>query len=250
MFWVPCKPRVWMVWVLHVFRENWVVRSCWPSGKLKWKKNLFVPVFWKKMAPSTKIQDVNHPLTFVQVFDAPHELPNTTLTQHLAPLCEVVTYCWGFFREPGWENVQDGSRHYWVRMNNPIRSYMRFGKIFVQFSCVGQPKTCCLCHSPSHFANPCHSIICFNCEKISEESNGNTPFGKLIRTWQSANRRRITSRKIIIWYVFYTAYGIQRNKIFHIIMQPEDLFIWTLIHSISCTRLYASGTCNLNTSLQ
>lgn len=52
-------------------------------------------------------------------------------------------------------------------------------KIFVQFPCVGQPKTCC--HSPSHFANACHSIICFNCEKISEESDENTPLAKRIR---------------------------------------------------------------------
>ena len=89
------------------------------------------------MGPSTKIQDVDHPLTSVQVFDAPYELPDTTIIQHLAPFCEVVTYCWGFFGEPGWENVQDVSRHYWVRMNNPIPSYMRFGKIFVQFPCVG-----------------------------------------------------------------------------------------------------------------
>ena len=244
-FWVPCKPWVWMVWLLHVFREKWVVRSFWPSGKLKWKKNLFVPVFWKKMAPSTKIQDVDHLLTFVQVFDAPHELPNTTIIQHLAPFCEVVTYCWGFFWEPGWENVQDGSCHCRVRMNNPIPSYMQFGKIFVQFPCVEQPKTCGLCHSPSHFANACYSIICFNCEKISEESNENTPLAKRNRTWQRANRRKIASRKII--YPVCLVYGLWY---FHIIIQPVDLFIWTLIHSVSCIRLYASGTCNLSTSLQ
>ena len=42
---------------------------------------------------------------------------------------------------------------------------MRFGKTFIQFRYVGQPKTCRLCHSASHFANACHTIICFNCEK-------------------------------------------------------------------------------------
>ena len=42
---------------------------------------------------------------------------------------------------------------------------MRFGKQFIQFRYVGQPKTCRLCHSASHFASACHSIICFNCEK-------------------------------------------------------------------------------------
>ena len=111
------------------------------------------------------IQDVDRPLTFVQIFDAPHELPDSAIIQRLADYCEVVTYRRGFFRDPGWENVQDGSRHYRVRMKKPIPSYMRFGKQFIQFRYVGQPKTCRLCHSASHFANACHTIICFNCEK-------------------------------------------------------------------------------------
>ena len=111
------------------------------------------------------IQDVDQPLTFVQVFDGPHKLPNRAIIQCLAPFCEVVTYSWGVFCKPGWENVQDGSPHYRVRVKNPIPSYMQFGKIFVQFCYVQQPNTCHLCHSPSHFVNACHSIICFNCEK-------------------------------------------------------------------------------------
>lgn len=111
------------------------------------------------------IQDVDRPLTFVQIFDAPHELPDSAIIQRLADYCEVVTYRRGFFRDHGWENVQDGSRHYRVRIKKPIPSYMRFGKSFIQFRYVGQPKTCRLCHSASHFANACHTIICFNCEK-------------------------------------------------------------------------------------
>ena len=111
------------------------------------------------------IQDVDRPLTFVQIFDAPHERPDSAIIQRLAGYCEVVTYRRGFFRDPGWENVQDGSRHYRVRMEKPIPSYMRFGKQFIQFRYVGQPKTCRLCHSASHFANACYTIICFNCEK-------------------------------------------------------------------------------------
>ena len=111
------------------------------------------------------IQDVDRPLTFVQIFDAPQELPDSAIIQRLADYCEVVTYRRGFFRDHGWENVQDGSRHYRVRMKKPIPSYMRFGKQFIQFRYVGQPKTCRLCHSASHFASACHSIICFNCEK-------------------------------------------------------------------------------------
>lgn len=116
------------------------------------------------------IQDVDCPLTFVQIFDVPHELPDSAIIQRLADHCEVVTYQRGFFRNPGWENVQDGSRHYHARMKKPIPSYMRFGKTFIQFCYVGQPKTCCLCHSASHFANAYHTIICFNCEKTGHQA--------------------------------------------------------------------------------
>ena len=94
-----------------------------------------------------------------------NSLTQPAIIQRLADHCAVVTYRRGFFRDPGWENVQDGSRHYRVRMKKPIPSYMRFGKTFIQFHYVGQPKTCRLCHSASHFANSCHTIICFNCEK-------------------------------------------------------------------------------------
>ena len=38
------------------------------------------------------IQDVDRPLTFVQIFDAPHELPDSAIIQRLADYCEVVTY--------------------------------------------------------------------------------------------------------------------------------------------------------------
>ena len=46
------------------------------------------------------IQDVDRPLTFVQIFDAPHELPHSAIIQRLADYCEVVTYRRGFFRDP------------------------------------------------------------------------------------------------------------------------------------------------------
>ena len=92
------------------------------------------------------IQDVDRLLTFLQIFDAPHELPDSAIIQRLADYCEVVTYRRRVFHDPGWENVHDGSRHYRVRMKKHIPSYMHFGTTSIQFRYVGQPKTCCLCH--------------------------------------------------------------------------------------------------------
>ena len=36
------------------------------------------------------LQDIDHPLTYMQVFDAPHEMPDATIIQRLAKFCDVV----------------------------------------------------------------------------------------------------------------------------------------------------------------
>lgn len=77
------------------------------------------------------IQDVDRPLTYLQVFDAPHEMPDRTIINRLSKYCDVLSSRRGYFREPGWENVQDGVRHYRVRIKSPIPNYMRFGKILI-----------------------------------------------------------------------------------------------------------------------
>lgn len=111
------------------------------------------------------LQDVDRPLTYLQVFDAPHEMPDPPIINRLSKYCDVVSTRRGYFREPGWENVQDGVRHYRVRVKSPIPNYMRFGKILVHFRYKGQPRTCRHCHQTGHYANACHTVICYNCEQ-------------------------------------------------------------------------------------
>ena len=111
------------------------------------------------------VQDVDRPLTYLQVFDAPHEMPDPTIVNRLSKYCDVLSSRRGYFREPGWENVQDGVRHYRVRIKSPIPNYMRFGKILVHFRYEGQPRTCRHCHQTGHYANACHTVICYNCEQ-------------------------------------------------------------------------------------
>lgn len=79
------------------------------------------------------LQDVGRPLTYLQVFDAPHKMPDPTMINRLSKYCDVVSTRHGYFREPGWQNVQDGVRHYRVRVKSPIPNFMRFGKILVHF---------------------------------------------------------------------------------------------------------------------
>ena len=58
------------------------------------------------------LQNIECPLTYVQVFDAPHEMPDKTIIQRLAKYCDVLHHRRGYFREEGWTHVQDGVRHF------------------------------------------------------------------------------------------------------------------------------------------
>ena len=117
------------------------------------------------------LQDVDRPLTFVQVFDAPHELPDTAVISRLSKYCDVISNRRGYFREPGWENVQDGVRHFRVRLRSPIPSFLRFGKFLIHVRYVGQPRTCRHCHQPGHLANTCSNQCCFNCDEVGHLSS-------------------------------------------------------------------------------
>lgn len=114
---------------------------------------------------SFTLQDVHCPLTYLQVFDAPHKMPDPTIINRLSKYCDVLNVRRGYFKEPGWENVQDGVCHYRVRIKSPIPNFIRFGKILIHFRYEGQPRTCRHCHQTGHLANACHTIICFNCDQ-------------------------------------------------------------------------------------
>ena len=111
------------------------------------------------------LQDVDRPLTYLQVYDAPHELPDLAIIQRLSQYCDVIHHRRGHFTQPGWEHVHDGVRHYRVRIKRPVPSFLRFDRYYVQFRYVGQPRTCRLCGQTNHLASACHTITCFNCEK-------------------------------------------------------------------------------------
>ena len=114
---------------------------------------------------SFALQDVDRPLTYLQVFDVPHEMPDPTIINRLSRFCDVLHIRRGYFKQPGWENVQDGVRHYRVRIKSPIPNFIHFGRILFHFKYEGQPRTCRHCHQTGHFANACHLIICYNCDQ-------------------------------------------------------------------------------------
>lgn len=112
------------------------------------------------------LQDVDRPLTYLQIFDSPYELPDSTIINRLTKYCDVLHHRRGYFREPGFQHIQDGVRHYRVRIKNPIPNFLRFGKIQLNLRYEGQPRTCRHCNQTGHFANACHNIVCYNCEQL------------------------------------------------------------------------------------
>ena len=117
---------------------------------------------------SFAVQDIDRPLTFLTIYDAPFELSELAIINRLAPYCEVLHYRRGRFDfMPG---VCNGLRHYRVRIIKPIPSFLRFGKLLLFLKHEGQVPTCRRCNQPGHFSYLCVDKICFNCEQLGHEA--------------------------------------------------------------------------------
>ena len=82
------------------------------------------------------LQDVDKPLTFLTVYDAPYELPDLAIIKRLEPYCEVKHSRRGRYSlKP---SVCNGLRHCRVRIVRPVPSYLRFGPFLVQLRHEGQ----------------------------------------------------------------------------------------------------------------
>ena len=114
------------------------------------------------------IQDIDRPLIFLTIYDAPFELADLAIIKRLAPYCEVLHYRRGRFSFA--PSVCNGLRHYRVRVIKPIPSFLRFGKAMLFLKHDGQVPTCRRCNQPGHFSNQCSQKICFNCENLGHES--------------------------------------------------------------------------------
>ena len=156
---VSCVQRLSSGAIVLTFRQ--------PVAKEAFLRRNFITVHDQPLA----LQDVDRPLTFLQVFDAPHELPDTALISRLSRFCDVISNRRGYFREPGWENVQDGVRHFRVRLRSPVPSFLRFGKFLVHVRYNGQTRTCRHCHLTGHLANSCSNVCCYNCDETGHLSS-------------------------------------------------------------------------------
>ena len=97
------------------------------------------------------LQDIDHPLSFLTIYDTPFELSDLAIIKRLSVYCDVMHYpCGKFEFMPG---VYNGLRHYRVRIIKPIPNFLRFGKYEIFLKYDGQQPTCRRCNLPGHFGN-------------------------------------------------------------------------------------------------
>ena len=106
-------------------------------------------------------------MVFLNIYDAPHELPDSAIVYRLSPFCSVITKRCGKYANT---DVFNGVRHYRERIITAIPSYLRFGKFLLHLSHDCQQHTCRRCNRAGHFANECENDFCFNCEEIGHLS--------------------------------------------------------------------------------
>ena len=103
------------------------------------------------------------PVTFVTVHDAPHELPDSAIVEHLKAFGDVFACRRGTL--PEFPGVFNGLCILQVQVVSPIPCFLHFGCLLLRLSYRGQPKTCRLCNSPDHLAQACDHAVCFNCDQ-------------------------------------------------------------------------------------
>ena len=158
-------------------------------------KNPFVSYVAIRFQNSTSvINDEDMPSTFLNDYDASHELSDEALTLRLEKYCEVVSSrrC-----KLSRSHVYNGIRHYRVRIKEPLPSYLRFGKFLVRLSHDGQQHTCRRCNRAGHFANECQNIVCFNCDELGHQSR---ECGEAVRCCICKSTEHLARRCPYTWY--------------------------------------------------
>ena len=111
---------------------------------------------------------VSGELTYLTVYDAPFEMPDSAIIKWLAPDCKVYSSCLGKLQQ--YPDVYNGIWHYRVALKQSIPCYLRFGCFQVRFYHKDQVKTCCKCGTHLHVARDCNNEVRFNCDEIGHTS--------------------------------------------------------------------------------
>ena len=101
-------------------------------------------------------------LTFVNVYDALYELPDSAIEERLKPYGRIYSHRRG--KCQGYPDVFNRVRHLRMALEDDIPCFLRFGRFQVRVKYENQPKTCRKCNSPDHLAKEWTAVACFNCD--------------------------------------------------------------------------------------
>ena len=91
-----------------------------------------------------RVARASHPasrrLTFVNVYDAPHELPDSAIRERLSVYGRIYSIRRGKCQE--YPDVFNGVRHLRMALTSDIPCFLRYGKHQVRIKYDQQPKTC------------------------------------------------------------------------------------------------------------
>ena len=115
---------------------------------------------------SVFLGDCENRLELVKIYEAPSELPDTTLIGRLSFYGKVLS----FRRDRIADSIDNGVRTARMRLRRPIPSTINLAGEFLRIWYPSQPKTCRNCGAEDHIAKDCDSVRCFNCERPGHRS--------------------------------------------------------------------------------
>ena len=138
---VNCLQRQGMDYLLTV--EN-------PHRKLELLQKGFIIVNQMRI----NIEDPDWKLTYINVFGAPYELPDETLTELFRAYGTVIGSNRGHYAAH--PNVENGIRHWRMLLSRPIPGVLRVGRARLSIRYGGQPGSCHKCGSFDDSPAECH----------------------------------------------------------------------------------------------
>ena len=126
------------------------------------KQSAYIPKRFSSSRPGPSTTKSH--FTFVAVYDLPYELLDSALNHCLSRYGNVrnIRRC-GL---QGYAGVQNGTRVVKMELQQPIPSFLRFGRRLAHVKHDGQVLACRKCHLPDHVARACPDVVCFNCDQL------------------------------------------------------------------------------------